>query len=54
MGILIKSILELPVMEQARLLAGSSGQQRTVEGISLLESTDSTKYMKKKKLVVNN
>ncbi len=32
MGILIKSILELPVMEQARLLAGSSGQQRTVEG----------------------
>lgn len=54
MGILIKSILELPVMEQARLLAGSSGQQRTVEGISLLESTDSTKYLTKNTLVLNN
>ncbi|MCI8295607.1 MAG: hypothetical protein HFG22_06945 [Lachnospiraceae bacterium] len=54
MGILIKSILELPVMEQARLLAGASGLQRTVEGISLLESTDSTRYLTKNTLVLNN
>ena len=54
MGILIKSILELPVMEQARLLAGASGLHRTVEGISLLESTDSTRYLTKNTLVLNN
>lgn len=46
MGILIRDIIELPVMEHARLLAGASGLQRSVEGIALLESTDSTKYLK--------
>lgn len=54
MGISVKSILELPAMGQAQLLAGASGLQRTVEGISLLESTDSTKYLTKNTLVLNN
>ena len=54
MGISIKSILELPIMEHAKLLAGSFGLQRTVEGISLLESTDSTKYLTKNTLVLNH
>lgn len=54
MGISVKRILELPIMEQARLLAGSSGLLRTVEGISLLESTDSTKYLTKNTLVLNS
>lgn len=54
MGILIRDIIELPVMEHARLLAGASGLQRSVEGIALLESTDSTKYLTKNTLVLNN
>lgn len=54
MGILIKSILEFPIMEHSRLLTGSSGLLRTVEGISLLENTDSTKYLTKNTLVLNN
>lgn len=54
MGILIKDIIELPVMEHAQILAGSSGIQRIVEGIALLESTDSTKYLTKNTLVLNN
>lgn len=54
MGIPIKDILALPVMEHAKLLAGASGIQRSVEGIALLESTDSTKYLTKNTLVLNN
>lgn len=54
MGITIKEILKLPVIKHSELLAGLNGLYRTVDGIALLESTDSTKWLTKNCLIITN
>lgn len=54
MGITIKELLKLPVIKQSELLAGFNGQERIVDGIALLESTDSIKWLTKNCLILTN
>lgn len=54
MGITIKEVLNLPVVKHSELLAGFNGQERIVDGIALLESTDSTKWLTKNSLILTN
>lgn len=54
MGITMKEVLMLPVVKHSELLAGSNGLERTVDGIALLESTDSIRWLTKNSLIITN
>lgn len=54
MGITIKEVLNLPVVRHSKLLAGFDGRERIVDGIALLESTDSTRWLTKNCLILTN
>ncbi len=54
MGITIKEVLNLPVVKHSELLAGFNGRERIVDGIALLESTDSTRWLTKNCLILTN
>lgn len=54
MSITVADILELPVMEQATLLAGACGISRTVEGISIMEDNDSAQWIRPNNILLTN
>lgn len=54
MTITVADILELPVMERARVVAGSCGLSHPVEGISIMEDCDSGRWMLRNNLLLTN
>lgn len=54
MGITVSNIMDLPLLREARIVAGAHGIGRHVEGISLLESPGSEEWLAKSNLVLNN
>lgn len=54
MSITLSAILELPLLQEVRVVAGVNGLSNRVDGISLFESPGSEQWLSQRSLVLNN
>ena len=54
MGITVTKILKIPLLEQSQIMAGKSGLHRIVDGIAVMESSDSINYIYRNNILLTN
>lgn len=54
MGITVTKILKIPLLEQSQVMAGAGGLHRMVDGIAVMESSDSANYIYRNNILLTN
>lgn len=54
MGITVTKILKIPLLEQSQIMAGKGGLHRIVDGIAVMESSDSVNYIYRNNILLTN
>ena len=54
MSIAIRNILKIPILRKSKIIAGEKGIDNQVDGIALMESIDSIRWLKPNNLVITN
>lgn len=54
MGITVTKILKIPLLEQSQIMAGKGGLHHMVDGIAVMESSDSVNYIYRNNILLTN